>query len=45
MVGLFHLIEKDRIPTLEKMKVDRTIGWEENGLDNEIKFIKKLKNY
>ena len=25
------------------MKVDRTIGWEENGLDNEIKFIKKLK--
>jgi hypothetical protein len=38
-----HVLEKDRIPTLEKMKVDRTIGWEKNGLDNEIKFIKKLK--
>ena len=38
-----HLFEKDRIPTLEKMKVDRTIGWETNGLNNEIKFIKKLK--
>jgi len=39
-----HLIEQDRIPTLEKMKVDRAIGWEKNGLDNEIKFIKKLKD-
>ena len=39
-----HLFEKDRIPTLEKMKVDRTIGWEANGLGDEIKFIKKVKN-
>ena len=38
-----HLFEKDRIPTLEKMKVDRTLGWETNGLGDEIKFIKKVK--
>jgi hypothetical protein len=39
-----HLFEKDRIPTLEKMKVDRTLGWERNGLGYEIKFIKKVKH-
>lgn len=39
-----HLFEKDRIPTLEKMKVDRTLGWERNGLGDEIKFIKKVKH-
>lgn len=38
-----HLLEKDRIPTLEKMKVDRIIGWEKNGLGDEVKFIKKVK--
>jgi hypothetical protein len=39
-----HLFEKDRIATLEKMKVDRTLGWERNGLGDEIKFIKKVKH-
>lgn len=39
-----HLFEKDRIPTLQKMKLDRNAGWEKNGLDNEIKFIKKIKD-
>jgi hypothetical protein len=38
-----ELIEKDRIPMIEKMKVDRAIGWEGDILNNEIKFIKKLK--
>jgi len=39
-----YLFEQDRIPTLQKMKVDRTIGWETDGLGNEVKFIKKLKD-
>jgi hypothetical protein len=37
------LLEKDRIPTLEKIKVDRAVGWEKNGLGDEVKFMKKLK--
>ena len=39
-----HIIETDRIPTLKKMKVDRKFLWEKNGLGNEIKFIKKIKD-
>ena len=39
------MCDKDRITTLEKMKEDRIAGWENDGLGNEIKFIKKLKSF
>lgn len=37
------VIDKSRIETLEKMKVDRSDGWNASGLENELLFIKKLK--